>query len=171
VAYVCYFYHGIALGPRYYFEAMPWLLLLGARGVQVLAQLAASRAIAVALVAALTLNTVFFYTPAELDRRTDLSAILGEPTLDLSFVRPSLLGPQLSGVPSNSLVVTDEWWLFNAGLSALNCPQLPNCDVLFALAMNAEEVDRLQAQYPRRTVMRAVDQGGRISIVPYQTPR
>jgi hypothetical protein len=166
VAYVGYFYHGIALGPRYYFEAMPWLLLLGARGVQVLAEVASSPVAAAALVAGLTLNTVFFYTPAELERRTDLSAIVGEPTLTLSFVRTSLLGPRLVGVPGNSLVVTDQWWLFNAGLSALNCPQLPNCDVLFALAMNQEEVDRLRALYPGRTVFRAVDAGGDISIVP-----
>jgi hypothetical protein len=166
VAYVGYFYHGIALGPRYYFEAMPWLLLLGARGVQVLAQVASSRVAAVVLVAALTLNTVFFYTPAELDRRTDLSGIVGQSTLDLSFVRTSLLGPQLAGVPENSLVVTDDWWLFNAGLSALNCPRLPNCDVLFALATNTEEVDRLRLQYPGRTVLRAVDTNGRVTVLP-----
>ncbi len=34
IAYVGYFYHGIALGPRYYFEAVPALALLAARGLQ-----------------------------------------------------------------------------------------------------------------------------------------
>jgi hypothetical protein len=167
VAYVGYFYHGIALGPRYYFEAVPWLLLLGARGLQVLAEVARSGAIAVALVAALTLNTVFFYTPAELDRRTDLSPIVGVPALSLGFVRTTLAGPQLVGVPDNSLVVTDEWWLYNAGLAALNCPRLPDCPVLFALAPDREQVDRLRAQYPGRTVLRAVDAGGKVSLAPF----
>src|SRR5207237_2362134 len=33
VAYVGYFYHGISLGPRYYFEAVPALTLLATRGI------------------------------------------------------------------------------------------------------------------------------------------
>jgi hypothetical protein len=40
VAYVAYFYHGIALGPRYYFEALPWLLILAGRGAQRMAHAA-----------------------------------------------------------------------------------------------------------------------------------
>jgi hypothetical protein len=168
VAYVGYFYHGIALGPRYYFEAMPWLLLLGARGVQVLAEVASSRVIAGALVGVLALYTVLFYTPAELDRRTDLSGMAGGLPLSLGFARSSLLGPQLAGVPSNTLVVTDDWWVYNTSLSALNCPRLPNCDVLFALAMNTAEVDRLRAQFPGRTLMRTnVDKDGRITLSPF----
>ncbi|MBV9581293.1 MAG: hypothetical protein JO057_22150 [Chloroflexi bacterium] len=166
VAYVAYFYHGIALGPRYYFEAVPWLLLLGARGLQVLAQVASSRAIAVGLAMVLTLNTVLFYTPAELDRRTDFSGIAEGQTLNLSFVRSSVLGPQLEGVPDNSLVITEQWWLYNAGLAALNCPQLPNCNVLFALAPNTSDVDRLRAQFPDRTLLRTLDINGQVTLVP-----
>jgi hypothetical protein len=46
---------------------------------------------------------------------------------------------------------------------------LPNCDVLFALATNPGDADRLRAQFPERTLMRAVqDRDGRISLVPYQ---
>ena len=40
LAYVAYFYHGIALGPRYYFEALPWMLILAGRGAQRMAQVA-----------------------------------------------------------------------------------------------------------------------------------
>ena len=29
--------HGIVLGPRYYYEALPWLILLATRGLQSLA--------------------------------------------------------------------------------------------------------------------------------------
>ncbi|MDQ3811695.1 MAG: hypothetical protein M3336_15550, partial [Chloroflexota bacterium] len=46
VAYAAYFYHGIALGPRYYFEALPWLLLLAGRGARTLAHAAGSRVVA-----------------------------------------------------------------------------------------------------------------------------
>jgi hypothetical protein len=168
VAYIGYFYHGIALGPRYYFEAMPWLLLLGARGVQGLAAVAGSWVVAGVLVTVLTLNTVLFYTPAELDRRTDLSGAAGGLPLSLGFVRTSLVGPQISGVPAGALVVTDDWWLFNTALAALNCPEVPRCDVLFALALNPAEVDQLRAQFPERTLMRSVEtNSGRVDIQPY----
>jgi hypothetical protein len=166
-AYVGYFYHGIALGPRYYFEAMPWLLLLGARGAQVLGQLAASRLAPAVLLAALSLNTLVFYTPAEIARRVDLSGLPGGVKLELGFVRPSLLGPRLEGVPSQSLVVTSDWWIYNAALAPLNCPRLPACDVLFALATTPADADRLHGQYPDRTLLRAVDTGGTLEVVPY----
>jgi hypothetical protein len=167
VAYVGYFYHGIALGPRYYFEAMPWLLLLGARGVQVLAELAGSWWIAALLVVALTLNTVLFYTPASLERRTDFSGISGVQPLSLEFVRTSLSGPRLVGLPGQALVLTDNWWLYNNALAALNCPQLPDCDVVFALATNTADADKLRALFPERTVMRTLNNEGRVTAVPY----
>src|SRR6185295_2835047 len=78
VAYAAYFYHGIALGPRYYFEAMPWLLLLAGRGAQVLAQLAQRRGAAFAVLGALSLNTLLFYLPSEIQRRADFSAMPGQ---------------------------------------------------------------------------------------------
>jgi len=167
VAYVGYFYHGVALGPRYYFEAMPWLLLLGARGAQVLAGLAASWLVPVMLLGVLTLNTVVFYTPAELDRRTDMSGVSGIRSVNLGFVQTSLLGPHIVGVPGNSLVVTNEWWLYNTGLAALNCPELPSCDVVFAFAQNPPDVNRLKEEYPARLLLRAVDRQGDVTIAPY----
>lgn len=167
VAYVGYFYHGVALGPRYYFEAMPWMLLLGARGVQVLAGLAASWLVPAVLVGVLTLNTVVFYTPAELERRTDLSGVSGVRSVNLGFVETSLLGPRIVGVPRNSLVVTNEWWLYNTALAALNCPTLPACDVLFAFAQNPPDVDRLKEEYPERLLLRAVNQEGVVTVAPY----
>jgi hypothetical protein len=79
-----------------------------------------------------------------------------------------LLGPQLVGVPSHSLVVSDNWWVYSTALSTLNCPQLPDCDVLFALATSTADVERLRAKFPGRTLMRAVYTGGPVSVVPYQ---
>jgi hypothetical protein len=167
VAYVGYFYHGIALGPRYYFEAMPWLLLLGGRGVVVLAEVARSRIAAAALVGALTLNTFLFYLPAELDRRQDMSGLPDGSPLVVDFVQPSLFGPRLVGVPNGSLVLTSDWWIYSTALSSLNCPRLPNCPVLFALATTPDAADSLRAAFPDRTALRADVEGGHVSVAPY----
>jgi hypothetical protein len=166
-AYVGYFYHGVALGPRYYFEAMPWLLLLGGRAAQTIAWLAGSRLVPIALIGVLTLNTLLIYTPAELARRIDWSGLPGNPPISLGFVQSSLFGPHLDGVPSNSLVLTSDWWLYNTSLAPLNCPRLPNCDVLFALAMTPEQESRLRGQYPDRTVLQAVVKGDRVDLESY----
>jgi len=167
VAYVCYFYHGIALGPRYYFEAMPWLLLLGARGLQALSHAARSRLAPVVLTGLLTLNTVFFYTSSEIDRRTDMTGLPGGVRIALAFVEQTPFGPRLNGVPDNALVLTDDWWMYNTTLAPLNCARLPACPVLFALATSPNDADRLHAQYPDRILMRAVDNRGVLEIQPY----
>ena len=36
-----------------------------------------------------------------------------------TFVQPSVFGPRLVGIPSNSLVITDDWWVYTALLTAL----------------------------------------------------
>jgi hypothetical protein len=166
VAYIGYFYHGIALGPRYYFEAMPWLLLLAARGVQALAQVANSRLAAVVVAALLSLNAVLFYTPAELQRRVDLSGLPNAERMSLTFVQSSLLGPRLNGLSGPALVVTSDWWVYNTALTALNCPQVPDCSVVFALAPTPEAVSQLRARFPDRAVLRAVDNDGRVDLTP-----
>jgi hypothetical protein len=166
VAYAAYFYHGVALGPRYYFEAMPWLLLLAGRGVQTLAQVARSRLAGMAVLGLLVLNTLLFYVPSELQRRADLSGLPGGVRLSLGFVQPSLLGPRLTGVPTPSLVVTDDWWLFNTSLVALNCPRLPDCGVLFAFAPTARSVNALRAEFPDRVLLRALRVGDSVSLTP-----
>jgi hypothetical protein len=164
IAYAAYFYDGIALGPRYYFEALPWLLLLTGRGFQTLSAIARTWAVPSVLLGVLALNTVLFYTPAEAERRADLSGMPGAGRLSLAFVRSSPLGPQLSGVPNRSLVLTDDWWLYNAALSSLNCPRVPECDVLFALATTSADATRLHDAFPDRTLLRAVNNAGRVEL-------
>ena len=165
-AYTGYFYHGNALGPRYYFEAMPWLLLLAGRGAQVLAGVARSR-VAVALVLGLlSAHTLTFFLPAAIERRTDLSGSPDGRRVSLSFLQTGVFGPRLTGIPTPALVVTDDWWLFNTSLAALNCADLPRCDVLFALATNAADQAALRAAFPERAFLRAVDRGGRVDAVP-----
>jgi hypothetical protein len=166
VAYTAYFYHGIALGPRYYFEALPWLLLLAGRGAQVLAQLAGSRVAVAALLGLLSLNTLLFYTPLEVARRQDLGGMPLGRRVNLGFVRAGVFGPRLEGVPDRSLVVTGDWWLYNSALAALNCGRLPDCPVLFALAPTADDLARLRSNYADRTLLRTVEEAGRIDLVP-----
>ena len=89
----------------------------------------------------------------------------GGVKISLDFVQPSLLGPQLTNLPTPSLVVTDDWWLFNTSLAPLNCPRLPDCDVLFALAGTPEAVSALQAQYSGRALLRAVNRAGHIQLI------
>ena len=167
IAYTAYFYHGIALGPRYYFEAMPWLLLLTGRGVQSLIVLTRSHAAAWLVLAVLSLSSVLFYIPAELQRRADLSGQPNGTKLTLGFLQTSLFGPRLMSLPDRALVLTDDWWTYNTALAALNCPRLPDCPVLFALATRSEDADALIAQYPGRTVLKAVNAIGQIEVIPY----
>jgi hypothetical protein len=166
VAYTAYFYHGIALGPRYYFEALPWLLLLAGRGAQRLAQVAGSRAAVGVVLGVLSLNTVLFYLPAEVARRTDFSAFPDARPISLAFVRVGLFGPRLENVPTPSLILTGDWWLFNTALAPLNCPSVPNCPALFALATTPQDAARLRTTYPGRIALRAVDHNGRIDLEP-----
>jgi hypothetical protein len=165
-AYTAYFYHGIALGPRYYFEALPWLLLLAGRGVQRLIEVAGSTLAVALLLGALCLNTVLFYVPAALERRMGYSGFPDARPLTLSFVRVGLFGPRLENVPTPALVLTSDWWLFNAGLSALNCPRIPDCPALFALATTPQDEERLRTTYPGRTVLHAVNHDGRVDLEP-----
>jgi hypothetical protein len=105
--------------------------------------------------------------PAELARRTDFSGLSDGSRLALAFVEPTLFGPRVVGVPPGTLVLTDDWWVYNAALAALNCPRLSDCPVLFGLAPNSAEVDRLRAEFPDRTLMRAVEDDGTVTVVPY----
>jgi hypothetical protein len=116
----------------------------------------------------LWLNTLLFYLPNELQRRMDFSALPLDRKVTLDFVRGGVFGPRLVGLPSPALVVTDDWWLYNAGLAALNCPRLPDCDVVFALATTPDDVQRLHAQLPGRAVLRTLDRSGHVGVVPME---
>jgi len=165
-AYTAYFYHGIALGPRYYFEAVPWLLLLAGRGAQRLIQVCGSRAAVGLVLGLLSLNTLLFYLPAEVARRTDYSGYPGARPLTLAFVRVGVFGPRLENVPTPSLILSGDWWLFNTALAPLNCPTVPDCPALFALATTPEDAARLRATYPGRIALHTVDHDGRVDIEP-----
>jgi hypothetical protein len=164
VAYVGYFYSGISLGPRYYFEAVPWLLLLAGRGVEVLAEVARSRLAAMVVLGLLGLYSLLVYLPLELQRRADYSAMPGGRTVDLTFVDATPLGPRLEGITAPALVLSNDWWLFNAALSPLNCPRMPSCGVLFAFAPTPADEAQLRGAFPDRQVYVTADNDGRITL-------
>ena len=45
-------------------------------------------------------------------------------------------------------------------------PRLPDCPVVFALALTPDDQSRLRDQYPDRAILRTVDNAGHISVVP-----
>ena len=99
-------------------------------------------------------------------RRSDFSAIPDTVRNSLAFVGVGVFGPRLDDVPTPSLIVTNDWWLFNTSLAALNCPRVPDCPALFALATTPEDTARLRQAYPGRVALRAVQHDGRVDLEP-----
>ena len=162
LTYVGYFYHGIALGPRYYFEAVPALALLAARGlhtsVQTLRQLGIDRRAAMtgacAVVALLGAYTLGYYLPHEIDRRMDYGALNNGRRLVMPFVETTLGGPHLARVEPPALVLVPNDDVFKS-LSALNCPLLDRehigqCPILL-LRTGVDNLPTLQAEFPGRS--------------------
>jgi 4-amino-4-deoxy-L-arabinose transferase-like glycosyltransferase len=176
-AYVGYFYSGVALGPRYYFEAVPALALLAARGlqtsVQSLRELGLSRragwAGAGVILAVLCGWTFGYYLPHAIDRRMDFGATDGNRRLVMPFVKSTLSGPQLVGVDPPALVLISDGDVFKS-LSALNCPLLEDaylnqCPVLLVDSNLADaNNDGLYARFPGRSVWQIERQGDLVTL-------
>jgi hypothetical protein len=159
--------HGIgAMGPRYYYEGLPWFVLLAARGFQ--AATAAARQLglptpsartgAAALLGCLTLYAFGFYVPRLVERRTDFSALSNGHRYLFPFVEATPAGPQLRGFSGPTLVLVGDEKMFQT-LAALNCPLLDGeaartCPVLF-LHAGKDDVARVSEAYPGRTILRA----------------
>jgi hypothetical protein len=171
LAYVGYFYQGIALGPRYYFEAVPALTLLAARGVQASVQtlrtigLSGRAALAGAglVLALLSGWTVAYYLPHAVNRRMDYAALGNGRRLVLPFVESTLGGPRFTDdLQAPALVVVPNEDVFKT-ISALNCPlledaYLADCPVLL-LNASLDEVTPLFARFPNRSVWLLQTQG------------
>jgi hypothetical protein len=170
VAYVGYFYHGIALGPRYYFEAVPALTLLAARGVwtgvRTLRELGLSARASVsgpfAVLALLCAWTLGYYLPHEVARRMDYGALSNGRRLVLPFVETTLTGPQLARVAPPALVFVPNEDIFKS-ISALNCALLDadhvaDCPVLLVNVDLNDGADLLAA-FPTRSVWIIQNQG------------
>ncbi len=178
VAYVGYFYHGIALGPRYYFEALPSLCLLAARGFGTLADWLASHlgawqrgaalqrsrsAVAAILVALLASNAVYFLPrQAELYRGFSGLPGGGGPRLG-SFVERSVAGR--ASTLDSALVTTGDWWVYATYLAELNCPSL-SCAAVYAFAPDAAAAQAVRARYPERRWYTVQNRAGTLEAVP-----
>jgi 4-amino-4-deoxy-L-arabinose transferase-like glycosyltransferase len=174
--YVAEFYHGIAFGPRYYFEALPALMILTARGFVVLAESVADwlaalgvhgawwrarQATALIAIALFACNTLYF-----LPRQATLYANYtglpgGGPALD------ETIGRDLAGRVSrldNALVVTDQWWWYTMYFAAMNCPRF-DCPTVFALGADPEAREVLHRMFEDRDWYNVVLRNGVLTIV------
>jgi len=162
LSYAAYYYHGIAFGPRYYFEALPSLLILTARGFWALAAAVTTwlaglgyvggwwRAQQAALIVgtALLACNLLYFLPRQFDLYHGYSGIPGKnPVLDGTIVRT--LGGRASSL-DNALVVSSDWWVHLMYFSALNCPRL-DCPTVFAFANDELSRDALRQAFPDRT--------------------
>jgi hypothetical protein len=170
--------HGIVLGPRYYFEALPWILLLAARGVQslvlALQDLRLPRSAAwsgvLAVLGLLSLSTLLFYDPHLVERRTDYFAMDNNRGVSIPFLDNTLFGPKLTGFDGPTLVLVPDEIVFKT-LSGMNCPDLgrshvQECQVLF-FDSGLDHADELMKNYPGRTVLVAKLTNNVVTLGPY----
>ncbi len=162
VVYVAYFYHGIILGPRYYFEALPSMVILAARGFVALVGIVAAllqgfgrgaahqraEKAALGLAALLLACNLIYFLPRQVALYRDFSGMpSGDGPVPVGFVRPGIDGrvPTLRG----ALVTTTNLEVYAVYLAALNCPRL-DCDSVFAFVPSAVTDQRLQQAFPGR---------------------
>ncbi|HEX8733593.1 MAG TPA: hypothetical protein VF725_16195 [Ktedonobacterales bacterium] len=185
-AFVGYFYAGIYLGPRYLYEALPFLLMLTARGWLALAgagrtsrargaalagapatpSLAAPRgAGALALTSTLALALMacwaLYYLPRQMALHTNFTGMAAGVTINTA----ALAHPPLR----NALVVTQDGQLYGYTLFALNDPLLRG-NVLYADA-GPQDYPALRKAFPTRALYRlVVTPTGDIQFIPIPAP-
>jgi hypothetical protein len=174
-AQIGYFYHGIYLGPRYLFDALPFLLLLSARGITGLSAILAALggrvaplvgmtarrlsayAPVAALVVALISCNLFYYLPRQ--------AALYKNYTGLPVTEPLQVTKVYAFHPQHAIVLTSDWFIYNYVLFPLNDPDLKG-KTLYAFAPNSTVISQLEEQYPSRTVyMLHVGLQGEVSFV------
>jgi hypothetical protein len=136
--YVAYWASGIMYGPRYYYAALPALMLLTARGIQVFGQQIGRRPAAL-LVMLLVMGNFFFYMPRQLEIYHGFNFI-SRP--DLTEVAEAMAEPAIVFVPASE----GKWWEYGRFFS-YNTPWLDG-DVIFARDLGSEANGRLLADYP-----------------------
>ena len=161
LAMVGYFYHGIYLGPRYLYDAVPFLLLLTARGMTALSgamvsltgrlspaiQPARLRSVAGYLVTALVVCLIgcnlLYYLPRQI-------AIFSNYT-GLPITEPLRVTSIYGFHPNKAIVVTGDWYIYNYVLFPLNDPALQG-QTLYAFASGSAAIAQLVEQYPGRRI-------------------
>lgn len=157
LVYVAYWNPGVMYGPRYYFAAVPWLVLLTARGVEELYRWPlrlplpwahdriAALAIPAAVLALLVSYNVTVYLPAQIPLYRGYNYT---SAASIDAVQRAGLHHALIFVVSTP---ADEWWSYGAVFSS-NSPLLDG-DIVYA--RDAGTADRkLMRQYPGRSYYR-----------------
>jgi hypothetical protein len=162
---VGYFYHGIYLGPRYLYEALPFLLLLTSRGATSLAEALGrgarwawaavrrpitkraaaivGRLVVAGLLVALIACNALYYLPRQAQLRTNYSG--------LPIWEPVDVGAIYAFQQSRALVVTDDQAIYYYILFPLNDPDLAD-QTIYAYAATSGDRATLQAEFPDRTI-------------------
>ncbi|MFQ5857029.1 MAG: ArnT family glycosyltransferase [Anaerolineae bacterium] len=169
LGHVPYFYHGIAYGPRYYYAALPMLVVLTARGVVVsqevvndlIARLRGRRIpsgwAVYPVLGALIAPNLFFYLPRHLEIYADFTGIPWEKGLSAEAV--------YEHQPEGAVVITDNRWVYLNVLSVRNCPSL-DCSTIYAFAEDENHLAVLRALYPDKQFFQIEWQDGRIFSEP-----
>ncbi len=161
--YVGYFYHGIVYGPRYYYEALPFFVILTARGFQVLADVSGavwlrlwawrqrwlptfvvtsqgpSFAASVLLVALVCCN-LFYYLPRQMVLYEGFAGGGKKPDVKTMYTTKF----------SNAVIITRDSGVYRDVLCALNCPDVLECDVVYVVVRSKEDMDLLRQLYPNK---------------------
>jgi hypothetical protein len=177
---VGYFYHGIYLGPRYLYEALPFLLLLTARGAMGLADASGRAArwawaavkrpttkrtatvtgrLAVAgLLVALIACNALYYLPRQVTLRANYSG--------LPIWEPVDVGAIYAFQQPRAVVVTDDRAIYNYVLFPLNDPDLA-AQTIYAWAATSDDRAALHAEFPDHTIyVLQISANGAVQFIP-----
>lgn len=138
--YVAYWASGIAYGPRYFYAALPSLVILSARGISALAFVAGRRAVLILVTLLLAASLVRM--PARLAAYRDYNFVSAAPR---KLVEARVTPPALVFVTASDA----DWWEYGVFFSG-NTPWLDG-PVVYARDLGPEENARLAARFPGRS--------------------
>jgi hypothetical protein len=171
LAYVGLYYHGIAFGPRYYFDALPSLILLTARGFVALAAAVATllhafgradawpraRAASLGLAAILIACNLIYFLPRQVQLYSPLARRVGTGP-ELGDVVERRLAGRVVDRP-NAVIATRDRSVYWLVFGSMNCPTL-DCATIFAYVPDDATEQRLRAAFPGRAWYFVEDNGG-----------
>jgi 4-amino-4-deoxy-L-arabinose transferase-like glycosyltransferase len=146
IVYVFYWANGISYGPRYFYAALPALLLLVARGIETSVDSIGGRpgkwVVGIVLVIFIA-GGLLFYFPAALEELEQYNFVDGAK---VAAVEEAVDGQALVLIaPENG-----DWWEYGTYFTA-NTPWLDG-RIIYARDMGAAANARLQAEFPDRAV-------------------
>lgn len=173
---VPYYSSGVAIGPRYLYEAIPALLLMTARGLVVLGAEAgvvlglvrrprwAGPLAAWIVLIALIAPDLFFYMPRQLELYRDFTAIAWAPNVEVTRI--------YSDAPRHAIIVTPDYFIYSDVLASLNSPAALTApettrDDVWALASTPVRYVALRAAFPHRRLYILTINGPSVAFQPW----